>query len=149
MELILILVVVSLVIPWINFIRISMLAKKLEKLLKNVEARSNISTEESKQSVSESQSLAAPKNQSPEIWQTDETAEPVFQNWKWPQLDWDLSIAPRLPVWIASIAFMFAGFYMMKYSIEQDLLSPQIRVLFGYAFGACLLVAALDLIRFF
>ena len=46
--------------------------------------------------------------------------------------DWDIIAGPKLPVWIGSIALILAGFYLMKYSIQQNLLSPLDRVMLGY-----------------
>jgi uncharacterized membrane protein len=45
----------------------------------------------------------------------------------------------RLPVWIGGISLAFAGFYMVKYSIEMGLLSPTVRVAMGLLFGIVLL----------
>lgn len=48
----------------------------------------------------------------------------------------------RLPVWIGGIALALSGFYLVKYSIDNNLLTPEIRVLLGAIFGAALIGAA-------
>ena len=47
-----------------------------------------------------------------------------------------------LPVWIGGIALAFAGFFLVKYSIENDLLGPTARVIIGGLLGVGLIVAA-------
>jgi uncharacterized membrane protein len=51
-------------------------------------------------------------------------------------------IGLNISVWIGSIAIAFAGFFMVKYSIEKGLLSPTVRILLGILFGFGLLYAA-------
>ncbi len=48
----------------------------------------------------------------------------------------------RLPVWVAAVAFVLAGVYLVHYSIEQQLLTPMVRVLLSSGFGIVLLIAA-------
>lgn len=47
-----------------------------------------------------------------------------------------------LPVWIGGIALAFAGFFLVKYSIENDLIGPGARVVLGVALGFGLLGGA-------
>jgi uncharacterized membrane protein len=47
----------------------------------------------------------------------------------------------KLPVWGGALAFMFAGFFMVKYSIENGLLDERVRVTLGILFGAGLIAA--------
>ncbi|MEJ2123869.1 MAG: DUF2339 domain-containing protein, partial [Alphaproteobacteria bacterium] len=47
-----------------------------------------------------------------------------------------------LPVWIGGIALAFAGFFLVKYSIDNNLMGPEVRVSLGGIFGALLLIAA-------
>ena len=42
-------------------------------------------------------------------------------------------------VWLGAVAFAFAGFFLVKYSIETGLLSPIVRVTMGIIFGIGLL----------
>ena len=48
----------------------------------------------------------------------------------------------RLPVWVGGIALALAGFFLVKYSIDNNLLSPTVRVILGALFGVTLLYAA-------
>ncbi|MBF0188065.1 MAG: DUF2339 domain-containing protein, partial [Magnetococcales bacterium] len=48
----------------------------------------------------------------------------------------------RLPVWIGGLALTLAGFFLVKYSIDNNLLTPIIRVLGGAGLGGALLYAA-------
>jgi uncharacterized membrane protein len=45
----------------------------------------------------------------------------------------------RLPVWIGGISLALASFFMVKYSIENALLSPTVRTFLGAGFGIFLL----------
>ncbi len=47
----------------------------------------------------------------------------------------------RLPVWLGGIALVFAGFFLVKYSIEMGFLGPISRILIGLIFGCGLLIA--------
>jgi uncharacterized membrane protein len=47
-----------------------------------------------------------------------------------------------LPVWIGGIAIAFAGFFLVKYSIENQLVGPEMRVTLGGLLGIALIVAA-------
>ena len=44
-------------------------------------------------------------------------------------------------VWVGAVALAFAGFFLVKYSIETGLLSPTVRVAMGIIFGIGLLFA--------
>lgn len=52
----------------------------------------------------------------------------------------------RLPVWIGGVALAFAGFYMIKFSIEKGLISPSVRLTIGFVFGLVMLYGS-DRIR--
>lgn len=47
-----------------------------------------------------------------------------------------------LPVWVGGIAIAFAGFFLVKYSIENQLVGPQMRVVLGGLLGIALLFGA-------
>ena len=51
-------------------------------------------------------------------------------------------LGARLPVWIGGIALALAGFFLVRYSIENGLLGPAARIGLGLVFGAALLGAA-------
>ncbi|HYD17313.1 MAG TPA: DUF2339 domain-containing protein [Patescibacteria group bacterium] len=54
----------------------------------------------------------------------------------------EFQFGKRLPVWIGGVSLALAGFYLVKYSIEQGLLTEQVRIIFGYIFGALLVGGA-------
>ncbi len=56
--------------------------------------------------------------------------------------DFEREFGARLPVWIGAVALAFAGFFLVKYSIEMGLLGYTVRVVMGLIFGSCLLIAA-------
>ena len=47
-----------------------------------------------------------------------------------------------LPIWAGGVTLAVAGFFLVKYSIEQGLLGPQVRVALGFLFGGALLGGA-------
>ena len=51
----------------------------------------------------------------------------------------EYNLAAKLPVWIGSISLIFGAFFLIKYSIEQGLLGPAMRVTLGGVFGVGLL----------
>ena len=52
----------------------------------------------------------------------------------------------RLPVWIGGIAFALGGLFLVKYSIDNNLLSPLVRVILGGLLGLGLLAGG-DVVR--
>lgn len=48
----------------------------------------------------------------------------------------------QLPIWAGGITLAIAGFFLVVYAIDLGLLSPFVRVLLGFAFGAALLNGA-------
>lgn len=53
----------------------------------------------------------------------------------------EIQFGAKLPVWFGGIALAFAGFYLVKYSIDVGLLTPFVRVVLGALFGLGLLAA--------
>lgn len=56
--------------------------------------------------------------------------------------DMEQNLGVKLPVWIGGIAFALAGFYLIKYSIENELLSPFLRLFLSGILGTALLLTA-------
>jgi uncharacterized membrane protein len=69
--------------------------------------------------------------------QSIETPAPAKQ-----AVSFEQQFGARLPVWVGGVALMLAGFFLVKYSIEKNLLGPQVRVLLGGGFGIAMLIAA-------
>lgn len=55
------------------------------------------------------------------------------------RISFEQQFGARLPVWIGGIALALAGFFLVKYSIEHNLITPGIRVFLGIIFGGGLL----------
>ncbi|HYM31204.1 MAG TPA: DUF2339 domain-containing protein [Candidatus Cybelea sp.] len=45
----------------------------------------------------------------------------------------------RISVWVGAVALVLAGGFLVKYSLDRNLLSPEIRVILGLIFGLALL----------
>lgn len=56
-----------------------------------------------------------------------------------PAFNFEQQFGARLPVWIGGISLALAGFFMVKYSIENNLVSPTVRVFFAFLLGLGLL----------
>jgi uncharacterized membrane protein len=59
-----------------------------------------------------------------------------------PKISFEKQLGERLPVWIGGVALALSGFFLVKYSIEQSLISPSIRIAMGAIFGTALLYGA-------
>ena len=57
------------------------------------------------------------------------------------KVSWERRLGIALPVWIGAVALALAGAYLVKYTIEHSLISPQMRVVLGILLGLGLLVA--------
>lgn len=57
------------------------------------------------------------------------------------QLDAESTIGGKITIWVGGLALAFGGLFLVRYAIENAVLSPAARVMLGFAFGA--LVAAL------
>ncbi|OAN64853.1 DUF2339 domain-containing protein [Sphingomonas sp. TDK1] len=63
-----------------------------------------------------------------------------------PRLNFETLVGGRLPIWIGGVALVLAGFFLVRYSIEQGLLGPGARTCIAALFGL-LLVAASEAVR--
>ena len=64
------------------------------------------------------------------------------------QIDFEDIFGRRLPIWAGGITLAIAGVFLVRYSIEAGLLTPQVRVLLSFLFGLGLLGAAEAAFRF-
>lgn len=67
---------------------------------------------------------------------TESQPEPVVK------VGFEQQFGARLPVWIGGIALALAGFFLVKYSIDNNLLRPSVRVTLGGLLGIALLYSA-------
>lgn len=63
-----------------------------------------------------------------------------------PRLNFETLVGGRLPIWIGGVALVLAGFFLVRYSIEQGLLGPAARTGIAALFGLAL-VAASEVVR--
>jgi uncharacterized membrane protein len=59
---------------------------------------------------------------------------------KSPAVDWESFVGVKLFSWIAGIFLTIGAIYFLRYSIEQGWLSPEVRMVMGFALGVGLLV---------
>lgn len=75
------------------------------------------------------------------------SVEPTYDEIKGPNflktsIGFEQKFGEQFSVWLGDIAFVFAGFFLVKYSIENSLISPIVRISLGGMLGAILLYAA-------
>ena len=63
-------------------------------------------------------------------------------------LDFEDIFGRRLPIWAGGITLAIAGVFLVRYSIEAGLLTPQVRVALSFIFGIVLLAGAEMAYRF-
>jgi len=64
-----------------------------------------------------------------------------------PRLDLEQRIGARWTTWIGVVAILFAASFFVKWSIENDLIGPRARLVFGVSAGITLLAVGLALHR--
>ena len=57
-------------------------------------------------------------------------------------LSFETLIGAKLPIWIGGIALILAGFFLVRYSVEQGLLGPAVRSVMAAVLGLVLLVGS-------
>ena len=55
-------------------------------------------------------------------------------------INWEQFMGVRLFAWLGGLALFLAAAFFVKYSFEQDLIPPEVRVAIGFLAGVCLLV---------
>lgn len=158
---VLFLLLATLILPWVNRHRILLLRDDVT----NLEREIHILTEELRmthitQVHSDPNSPAKYMNiKAEEIKSEIHVAEPELSEAHEYADDFDAAFAleeisepkkfnferqfgARLPVWIGGIALALGAFYLVKYSIDNNLLSPAVRVLLGEGLGIAFLFAA-------
>jgi uncharacterized membrane protein len=69
-----------------------------------------------------------------------EAADPAIR--RRVRFDFEDLFGRLLPIWAGGVALAAAGFFLVRYSIEQGLLGPTVRTALGFLFGAGLLAGA-------
>lgn len=156
------------IMPWVNFLRINELNKTIRQLTsilvkegiynpKSQSIRPSVpsavtinTTERSKATeLSELQNFdgehlkgrleSDEKSVALKTPETDIRPKTEPQQWPTSKIGLEQKFGAHLPVWIGGIALALAGFFLVKYSIENKLLSPTMRVTLGAVFGIALL----------
>lgn len=144
--------ITSVILPWINFRNIKELAHEINDLKIQLKQIFNFLNKEGVKlpnniKADADNSLRATldaKNIDDAL--DDHNDATLHNNAKTSNVSLERQFGTFLPVWIGAIALALAGFFMVKYSIENNLLSPQVRVMLGITFGIVLLCVA-SLIR--
>jgi uncharacterized membrane protein len=167
---VIIFIITSLIMPWVNHSRIGHLQREIRQLQKKIYNLKNdtslIQTDESQSQNQEpnkpvQESLNVPAEVSAEHASKEAIKDESFAKDVDSQKDnnvhkksysqtgenesnisFEQKFGARLPVWIGGVALALAGFYLVKYSIEQNLLGPTTRVVLGCIFGIGLLFSA-------
>ncbi|WP_425594671.1 DUF2339 domain-containing protein [Qipengyuania polymorpha] len=87
----------------------------------------------------------------PQPPQRQEPVETVIEDAPAPSrlsLDFEDIFGRRLPIWAGGITLAIAGVFLVRYSIEAGLLTPQVRVALSFIFGIVLLAGAEMAYRF-
>lgn len=151
----LILFFISLVLPWVQRIRIKELKKNVDMLksqvawlIANREKKGVPIPEEwekQKEKVSSKEpalvlTFKTDKEQPSKKAAIAATTVSKISQKKIASMNLEQKIASSLPVWIGGIALALAGMFMVKYSIETGLLSPVVRLTLSSLFGVGLLL---------
>lgn len=134
----------SLILPWVHGSRLSRLEQEVGELRAQLHAphkasvwqtanRAGLAVEDEPRSE-----IAAPIP-------TPSAKEEIKE--KKEKRDFERQFGARLPVWVGGVALAFAGFFLVKYSIETGMLTEQIRTLLGGLFGIALLGAGQWVLR--
>src|SRR5262249_11904412 len=71
---------------------------------------------------------------------------PVEQPWVTP-IDWERFMGVKLFAWIGGLALFLGVAFFIKYSFDNNLVTPEMRMAIGYVLGAGLLVGGLVMWR--
>jgi len=59
-----------------------------------------------------------------------------------PQVGWEQRLGARAFVWVGAVTLALAGVFLVRYSIEEGYLSPEVRVVLAALFGFALIAVA-------
>lgn len=86
--------------------------------------------------------IVAPPEPSPRESSQAPDAEAPRQRFSLASFDFEELFGRRLPIWAGGVALAVAGIFLVRYSIERGLITPQIRVTMAFIFGLLLLAGA-------
>lgn len=138
-------VLASLVLPWVNQRRINDLRGEITSLQYQIRLLREQAGMSSAVFQEKKPALAPVMEQPKPPLRPHEEKEAIKPRQPQPPVKegaFELQFGTRLPVWIGGVALALAGFFLVKYSIETGLLSPAVRTILGILFGAVLLFSA-------
>lgn len=142
-------VVSAFVMPWVNCRRVNILSKKTRQMggvIKNLVAileREGIVVPKSLQPRPPIDHAPTPVPLVTEIAELqDIPAGEESERTSVQSMDMEQQFGARLLVWVGGIALTLAGFFLVKYSLENKLLSPTVRVISSGLLGGALLYVA-------
>jgi uncharacterized membrane protein len=143
-------IIISAILSWISLSRISDLEAEVRKLKSIVNGDSKVGLSKS-EIVEQPKSLAKDKSAEFKKVSTDQEKHNISELAKNNQKrekkekasNFELNFGTKLPVWIGGIALAFAGFYLVKHSIDTGILNPTNRIILGILFGLTLVISSL------
>lgn len=60
----------------------------------------------------------------------------------------EVNVGAKLPVWIGSVAIIFAAFFLIRHAVEIGWLTESVRVILGALFGVALVAGSLGLLKY-
>lgn len=145
----------TIILPWINRSRFHSLKREVEHLKAKVKTLSGELDSPRKQRIqtiavkAESKVIVEQVAKEEPLKETIEPykvprvkAAPAPAKAPKPKFNFEQQIGARLPVWVGGIALALGAFYLVKYSIDNSLLNPAVRVFLGGALGGVFLFAA-------
>jgi len=81
----------------------------------------------------------------PESPPAEPQVPPKEEGQAFPEINWERFMGVNLFAWIGGLALFLGAAFFVKYSIDNNLISPQLRVAIGFLLGAGLLVTGLRL----
>ncbi len=139
----LLLVFTAFILPWIQQTRINQIRRELEIL------RGGIPLWKLEQALKQATPATAP---APQPVAPPPPAAPIAppappqtsQPWHAikPSRNFEQQFGQRLPIWIGGVALALGGYFLVRYSIENILVNPLLRVIAGCLLGAGLVYAA-------
>lgn len=140
----------ALIMPWVNHSRINKLQDEIEHLKWKSKRSLPIDQSVTPQNKSEiiveapvtTPSEALQIKEPPVIAVRAEAHKIKAEKLQEEKVSFEQQFAARMPVWIGGIALALAGFFMVKYSVENNLLSPAVRVTMGAVLGIALIYSA-------
>lgn len=139
--------VTAFIMPWINYSRINDLKQTIRQLKAALE-KEGIELPKNRPFhyplyAEQTHATAIKKNTEEDVAiPPTEDEKPEIKPQPKEKVGFEQQFGARLPVWIGGVALALAGFFLVKYSIDNNLLSPAVRVTLGAILGVGLLYSA-------